>query len=71
MQTMLNTESKRENTKLNKSEGGYTLLEYSAGAAIIAGILWVALNGLGNNLSSLLASVGSWAQKRADSVAKD
>lgn len=47
---------------------GYTLLEYCAGAAIIAGVIWTALNALGGNMSDLLNSVGRWAQGRSASV---
>lgn len=60
--------------KLNPSERrrrrqqGYTLLEYCAGAAIIAGVLWTALSGLGSNVSSLLGAVGGWANSRAELV---
>jgi Flp pilus assembly pilin Flp len=51
-----------------KNERGYTLLEYCAGAAVIAGILWTALNALGGNLSALLDAVGSWAQRRTTAI---
>jgi Flp pilus assembly pilin Flp len=47
---------------------GYTLLEYCAGAAIIAGILWTALNALGGNLSNLLNAVGAWATRRSGEI---
>lgn len=50
---------------------GYTLLEYCAGAAIIAGILWTALSALGGNLSGLLNSVGAWASRREANVSQD
>jgi type II secretory pathway pseudopilin PulG len=49
-------------------ERGYTLLEYCAGAAIIASILWTALNSLGGDLSALLGSVGGWANARQNQV---
>lgn len=48
-----------------KKRTGYALLEYCAGAAIVAIILWAALQGLGNNLSTLLGSIGTWASTRA------
>jgi hypothetical protein len=54
-----------------KREQGYTLLEYCAGAAIIAGILWTGLNSLGGDLVNLLTAVGQWAQSRSDSVVQD
>lgn len=59
---------KNKQTKQESRERGYTLLEYCAGAAIIAGILWTALNALGGNLSDLLNAVGEWAQRRATGI---
>ena len=53
---------------MSKGEKGYTLLEYCAGAAIIAGVLWTALNSLGSNLSGLLNAVGTWAQTRTSEI---
>jgi hypothetical protein len=52
----------------SKRERGYTLLEYCAGAAIIAGILWTALNNLGTDLTELLGAVGTWADNRTDNL---
>ena len=54
--------------RASKRERGYTLLEYCAGAAIIASILWTALNSLGGDLSSLLGAVGGWANARQGEV---
>ena len=53
---------------VSKRERGYTLLEYCAGAAIIAGILWTALNNLGTDLGQLLGAVGTWADNRSDNL---
>lgn len=50
-------------------ERGYTLLEYCAGAAIIGGILYLALNALGQDLRDFLAAVGAWAGRRAGELA--
>jgi hypothetical protein len=44
------------------------LLEYCAGAAIIAGILWAALGRLGDDLSDLLDAIGDWAQDRKGEI---
>ena len=55
---------KRRNDK-NRSERGYTLLEYCAGAALIVGVIWVALSALGTNLETLLGDVGTWATNRS------
>lgn len=54
--------------RASKRERGYTLLEYCAGAAIIASILWTALNSLGGDLSNLLGAVGGWANARQGEV---
>jgi hypothetical protein len=50
------------------TQRGYTLLEYCAGAAIIAGILWTGLNSLGGDLANLLNAVGEWAKNRSEAV---
>jgi type II secretory pathway pseudopilin PulG len=52
----------------NNKQKGYTLLEYCAGAAIIAGILWAALNALGGSLVGLLGAVQQWAVDRTGGV---
>lgn len=52
----------------SRGQGGYTLLEYCAGSAIIAGILWGALGYLGNSLDGLLRGVGDWAQTRTTEI---
>jgi hypothetical protein len=46
-------------------EQGYALLEYCAGAAIIAAIIMVALDGLGGHLETLMDAIGTWAGNRA------
>ena len=51
-----------------RGQSGYTLLEYCAGAAIIASILWGALSSLGGSLDGLLREVGNWATKRTESI---
>jgi hypothetical protein len=52
----------------NKKQKGYALLEYCAGAAIIAGIIYAALNALGANLVDLLNALGEWATNRASDI---
>lgn len=49
-------------------EAGYTLLEYCAGAAVIAGIVFGALTALGGNLENLLQALGTWADNRATDI---
>jgi hypothetical protein len=53
----------------NRRQRGYTLLEYCAGAAIIAGVLWTALGKMGSNVGSLIESVGTWAVARQSQFA--
>ena len=53
---------------IKRDESGYTLLEYCAGAAVIAGVLWIALSGLGDQITNLLERIGQWASNRADQV---
>ena len=55
---------------IGKEERGYTLLEYCAGAAVIAGIIFVALQAMGTNLSSYLGAIGSWATRRASEISQ-
>lgn len=47
---------------------GYALLEYSAGAAVVATVLWAAMGSMGNGISSMLNNIGSWAQSQAADI---
>jgi hypothetical protein len=51
-----------------ESQKGYTLLEYCAGAALIAGIIWVALQAMATDINALLAAIGAWARGRAGGI---
>lgn len=51
-----------------RSERGFTLLEYCAGAAVIAGVVFASLNAFGNNLGGLFTELGNWATRRADEI---
>jgi Flp pilus assembly pilin Flp len=51
-----------------KDERGFTLLEYCAGAAVIAGIIFAALQAMGTNLSNYLGAIGNWATRRAAEI---
>lgn len=51
-----------------KRSRGYTLLEYAAGAAILAGILYAALNLMGDGMKDLAGSIGSWATERGQEL---
>lgn len=54
--------------RYGKREQGFALLEYCAGAAIVAGIVWGAMQVLGTNLSNFLTALGAWAQDRAGDI---
>ena len=51
-----------------KREGGFALLEYCAGEAVILVVIWGAMQALGDNISTLLGAVGSWATSRATEI---
>lgn len=53
---------KRKRTNRQK---GYALLEYSAGAAIVATLLWASMSSLGTGVGNMLESIGTWAQGQA------
>ncbi|RME59915.1 MAG: hypothetical protein D6780_04315 [Candidatus Dadabacteria bacterium] len=58
---------KKEKKNIKKNRG-YTLLEYCAGAAVIAGVVWLAMNALGQNLSQFLNALGQWAVARSQDI---
>ena len=58
----------RKYLKRAQSDRGFALLEYCAGAAIIAGVIWVALSNFGGSLSGMLNSLSSWAQARSGEI---
>lgn len=60
----------RKKMKRDRKERGYTLLEYCAGAALIAGIIWVSLNAMGAELGSFLDSIGLWIQRRGQGISQ-
>ncbi|MGI6523794.1 MAG: hypothetical protein ACOX2O_00650 [Bdellovibrionota bacterium] len=60
--------NEKERKIRSKKEAAYTLLEYCAGAAVIAGIVWVAVSALGSNLGDLLGAIGEWATTRATEI---
>lgn len=54
--------------KKSQTERGFALLEYCAGAAIIAGIIWGALTTFGGSLSGLLGNLSLWANARSGEI---
>lgn len=54
--------------KGKRGDRGYTLLEYCAGAAVIAGVVWVALGNLGGAMSGFLDGLAGWTRDRTGSI---
>ena len=54
-----------------KGNKGYALLEYSAGAAVIATVLWAAMGTMGNGISGMLNNLGTWASNQAEVIDTD
>lgn len=46
------------------SNRGFSLLEYCAGAAVLVGIIWAAVNTMGGQVSGMVKSIGDWAGAR-------
>lgn len=63
---LLNAQMARQNNV--ESSRGFTLLEYTAGAAIILGIIWVALEAMGKNVADLITAISEWAVKRSECI---
>lgn len=54
--------------RVNRREQGFTLFEYCAGAAVILGVVWAAMTGLGTSMSELINSISGWAKARATEI---
>lgn len=48
--------------KLNKNEKGMSLLEYAIGAAVLTGIVFVAMTTFGNGMQAYFANLSTWIQ---------
>lgn len=55
-------------SRRNRNESGFALLEYAAGAAVVVGVMYVALNALGTSTSTYLGAVGNWLERRTTAV---
>ncbi|MEZ4753892.1 MAG: hypothetical protein R3A13_06220 [Bdellovibrionota bacterium] len=51
-----------------RNQKGYTLLEYCAGAAIIAGVIWAALSTFGNSVGGMFDALSNWTDARTSDV---
>jgi hypothetical protein len=49
--------------KKSNKERGYTLLEYSAGAALIAIIVGLTISAIGEGFNNLGSNIGAWATR--------
>lgn len=54
--------------RVRKGEEGFTLLEYVAGATVIAGVVWMAVSAMGGNLGAFFDRLGQWATERSESI---
>lgn len=66
---------KKEKMKLlglrRKAQKGFTLLEYAAGAAVIAGVAYGALSAFGSGLDTFYRGLGEWASGLTVSASSD
>ena len=51
-----------------KREQGLSMLEYAAGAAVLAGVVYGAMAYFGNGLEGFFQALGDWATSRASDV---
>ncbi len=59
--------TKRSN-KMRSNECGFALLEYCAGAAVIAAVIWGAFYALGGDIKQFMTDIGTWAKNRGTEV---
>lgn len=63
---------KKASNKARKNERGYTLLEYAAGAALIAIIVGLTVTSIGGGFQNLGNSISNWATREgADLIASN
>ena len=58
----------KQNCKLRKiaTERGFSMLEYAAGAAVIAGVVYVAFNIFGQTLDGFFTRLTQWVTDRTN-----
>lgn len=65
-------EMKKETRRLiglrRKDQKGFTLLEYAAGAAVIAGVAYSALTVFGVGLTNFYTGLGNWASNQVSNL---
>lgn len=55
--------------RYTRKERGFTLLEYCAGAAVVAAVIWGAFYALGSDIRQFMGDIGAWAKARGSEVA--
>jgi len=53
---------------IKRNEQGFSLLEYVAGATVIAVIVFSALTVFGDSITFLFEELGNWVTDRADEI---
>lgn len=51
-----------------RTEKGFTLLEYCAGAVVLLTVVYVAMRGMGENLGNFLGAIGDWAGNQGENI---
>ena len=51
-----------------QNQKGLTLLEYCAGAAVVAVMTFAVIKAMGNKMTSAGESIGTWAQQQAEAM---
>lgn len=51
-----------------RKDSGLTLLEYCAGAAVLAAAVFVAFQALGGSLNTAMENIGAWAVQRSANI---
>ncbi len=54
--------------KIKRKDSGLTLLEYCAGAAVLAAAVFVAFQALGGSLNTAMGNIGNWAVERTADI---
>ena len=65
---MMKKDVKKRSLAVKAAERGYTLLEYCAGAAVLLLVVYGALDAMGQNVDSLLRTIGDWAVQKNDDI---
>lgn len=56
------------NKKNRRSESGLSMLEYAAGAAVLIGIVYIAMNTFGQSLGGFIDGLSTWLNDKTNDV---